>query len=343
MGGGGGPSKMKTSQDRVDWARDDAMARLGSARDFYMPGSRMVPTGYDKKGRPTGYKYVGGDFRTYDEAGGPQMQGTEFDPQEMAGMGEAYGLLDQGDPYFDSRRSGINSMLGNAGLAANEQGRFASGQAMSDNPFATGAMMNNPYLDAAYNRAAGKMTQNFQQSVMPGLQGSMIGQGKGMGSQRNQAAGQMQQNLLGELSGLGTDIYGGAYEQDMGRRAQAFEAERGRRYDASGNQMGYTQNMLPQLADLRGQEFADADRRMMLGEGQRNLADENRRRTFVNDQNRFNFQEQQPMQFAAYQDTATAGTGTTTSPTGVYNDPWAQVAGAASLAGGLPGSPTGTG
>ena len=336
--GGGSPDKMKSSQDRVEWAQPDARARMNLATDFYRPGSKLVL-------QPDGsYRYEGGSFRDYEESGGPMMESTQFDGQEVRGRGEAYGLLDDGDPYNALRRQGTNQLLQNTGLAAGEQGRFASGQAMGDNPFATGAMMNNPFLDATYDRAAGKMSQNFQQSVMPGLQGSMIGQGKGMGSQRNQAAGQMQQNLASELSGLGTDIYGGAYEQDMGRRASAFEAERGRRFGASSDQMNLTSGMIPQLGDIRGQEFGDADRRMQLGESARTLQDENQRRSFVNSQNSFNFQEQQPMAFASFQDTSTAGTGTSTAPTGVYNDPWATAAGVGSLASavGPPPAPTGT-
>ena len=328
--GGKPPKEQVAIQDRVSWEQPDARARLGLARDFYMPGSRLVEN-------PDGsYSYEGGSFRTYDEAGGPMLQGERFAEDELAGRAETLGLLDQGDPYFSTRRSGINDMMGGVNPASRAELSEIQGRGMAANPFASGAMMaGNPMLDSMYDRGAGKMTEKFQTAIMPELQGTMIQQGKGIGSQRNEAAGRAQRNLLGELSGLATELYGGAYEADMGRMANAYEAERGRQVGARQDAMSRGQSLLPQLGDIRGQEFGDADRRRELGYDQRMMSRENQRRDYVNQQNAFNFQEQQPFQFAALQDTSTAGTSQLTQPTGVYSDPFATAVGGAQMASAL--------
>jgi hypothetical protein len=227
--------------------------------------------------------------------------------------------------------------MAGGGEAARGEMQAMRGGDIERSPFASGSMMQNPYLDKTYQRAADKVSQNFMASVAPDIQGSMTGQGKGMGSGRNEAMGRAQQTLGGELGGLATDIYGGAYDKDMGRYSNAYEAERGRQSSAQGNALNRSVNMLPQLGDIRGQEFGDSDRRREMGSQTRDLNRENDRRTFENQKNAFNFQEQQPFQFAAFQDMSTSGTGQTTQPSGVYNDPWATGIGAATAATGLSG------
>ncbi len=72
----------------------------------------------------------------------------------------------------------------------------------------------NPYLEATYNAAAAPVTQQFRDATEPGIQAEFARAGTFGGSAQNQAEGIAQQNLGNTLQNLGTNIYGGNYEQE---------------------------------------------------------------------------------------------------------------------------------
>lgn len=117
------------------------------------------------------------------------------------------GALGQGQ--FDLTPAGLTATGAMAGLrpAQEQLGGTASGQYLGSNPM----------LDAMFNRAAGRVTDQFQNSVMPGIN-SIFGAGGRAGSGLHAAEMQSANRNLGDqLGGMAADIYGGAYESERDR------------------------------------------------------------------------------------------------------------------------------
>lgn len=84
-------------------------------------------------------------------------------------------------------------------------------------------LASNPYLDAAYDKAAGRMTENFQEAVAPSI-AAQYGMSGRTGSNMSFAnSNQNAQQQLGDSLGLmASDMYGGNYQQERGRQMQAL-------------------------------------------------------------------------------------------------------------------------
>lgn len=79
----------------------------------------------------------------------------------------------------------------------------------------------NPYLDDQFDAAASRVTERFQDEVLPGINASFSAAGRG-GSGLNQvAAAELAGETADALAMLGADIYGGAYETERGRMTDA--------------------------------------------------------------------------------------------------------------------------
>ena len=78
----------------------------------------------------------------------------------------------------------------------------------------------NPFLDKMYDRAAEGVTRNFNNAVLPGINATFGGSGRTGGGLHGSTIGQSSGELARELSGLSTDLYGGAYENEMNRAMQ---------------------------------------------------------------------------------------------------------------------------
>lgn len=80
----------------------------------------------------------------------------------------------------------------------------------------------NPYLSSMFNSAAGDVTRNYQQAVMPGI-ASRYGQAGRVGSpEQMKAEGIAQQGLGTSLQQLAAGIYGPAYESERNRQVQTL-------------------------------------------------------------------------------------------------------------------------
>ena len=75
----------------------------------------------------------------------------------------------------------------------------------------------NPYLDATFDKASGRVTENFTDAVMPGINATFGSGGRTGSGLHTQAIGDAQDELGNDLSGLATDIYGGNYQQERNR------------------------------------------------------------------------------------------------------------------------------
>ena len=79
----------------------------------------------------------------------------------------------------------------------------------------------NPYLDDTYDMAARRMNQNYEQSVLPGLNATFANAGRSYGGAHGLASGRAAEGHSQSLQDLSTRMYGNAYETERGRQMQA--------------------------------------------------------------------------------------------------------------------------
>lgn len=175
----------------------------------------------------------------------------EQKPYLQKGFSEAENIYDQGpaeyypgntyvdlsDPTMQGLEGQTNKALSGPGVigdASSYASNVLSGG--GDNPYApllgagaggladtaSGSFLNsNPYLDATFNQAAGRMGEQFSDTVLPGI-AAQFGNAGGAGSALH---GEMLAKAGGQfgdsLSNLATNIYGGNYSQERDRMTGA--------------------------------------------------------------------------------------------------------------------------
>ena len=114
--------------------------------------------------------------------------------------------------------------------------------------------LGNEHLDSMVNRAQGRLGENFNNQVLPGLNATFGGAGRTGSMAHAQHAGLAAGELGDAMAGVATDMYGGAYENQMNRQLQRDMAE------ASGLE-GHFQR------DLQRRQSAEQNRLQGLGMG----------------------------------------------------------------------------
>lgn len=126
----------------------------------------------------------------------------------------------------------------------------------------------NPYLDAMYNNAASRITENYQEAVAPSIGAQFDSAGR-FGSGMYQNMMQNSQQQLGDsLGGLAANIYGSNYENERNRQMQAS-------------------SMAPSIAPL---SYYDASQLMNVGE----MSDAQRQREIDANFNRYMHKQERP-------------------------------------------------
>jgi hypothetical protein len=151
---------------------------------------------------------------------------TYVDPSAATNQGIAGQINQAGQPTVTGNASGYASGV----LGGNSDNPYAPMLGQGSNALqqtSSGAYLNsNPYLDQTFDSAAGKLRENFTDTVMPNI-GAQFGMSGGAGSALHQElAAKAGGQFTDSLSSLASDIYGGNYQ-----------AERGRQDAASGNLM----------------------------------------------------------------------------------------------------------
>ncbi len=82
----------------------------------------------------------------------------------------------------------------------------------------------NPYLDAMFGSAAGRVMDQFQERIMPGITGSAEMTGGLGGSRQGIAEGLAAKGAMQTIGDMASGMYGGAYDADQNRRLQAAQA-----------------------------------------------------------------------------------------------------------------------
>ena len=107
-------------------------------------------------------------------------------------------------------------MLGNtANWGVNQLDSTLSGQYLNPGT--------NPYLNATYDQAAGKVAQQYSTAIAPGLAAGAQRAGQFGSSAMNEAMLMSQGQLGSTLNDLATNIYGGNYQQERGRQLGALQ------------------------------------------------------------------------------------------------------------------------
>lgn len=258
--------------------------------------------------------------------GGSQTQTTTSEPWSeqkpylTKGFSEAEQIYNKGPSEYypgqtyvdmsDPTQQGLQGQINQAGqpTVTGAASDYTSNtlQGNTDNPYAAllgsgaGGLMdtasganltNNPYLDDAFNSAAGKLGEQFSDVVMPNI-GAQFGMSGGAGSALHQElatkAGGQFTDSLGDLA---TSIYGGNYNQERNRQEAARSGLMGtgaglygtgvqERMGAAGmapglDQAGYLPSQMMQDAGQKYEAF-----------GEKVLGD---------DINRFNFEQNAPL------------------------------------------------
>lgn len=197
----------------------------------------------------------------YNAPGPAHYPGSTVAPQSGATQ-TAQSMLEQratgGNPLIGQAQQQLYDTLGDQYYGLNP----AMGQLSN---IGSGAMLNaNPYVDAMFNKAAGRVGEQFSKNVMPGV-ASMFSQAGRYGSNAMQeATNQAQQNYGDTLGNLATQIYGGNYATERGLQQEAlgqlgtnFGRERALQLSALG--------MAPQLAQA---DYGDIAQLGQLGASQ---------------------------------------------------------------------------
>lgn len=158
----------------------------------------------------------------WSRTGGPEYYGGST----VAGMSPetqlAQGLTTQRALEGSPLTGAAQGQLGQT-LAGEYLGQDPSSQYLT--PTASGEYLGaNPYLDEMFERASGKVGEQFRDIAMPGIASRFALAGRS-GSGAEQQAIEGATGRLGEtLSGMATDIYGRDYTQERGRQLQAAQA-----------------------------------------------------------------------------------------------------------------------
>lgn len=169
--------------------------------------------------------------------GGPLAPGTSpLTQQYLSGLPGAYqqsqNLLNPASSYLSSFGMGQGSPLDMSGLQSTAAGDF---------------MGSNPYLDDMYQQGAEDISRSFKSTVLPEITSMFAGSKGAFGSGAHQnLLGDATRNLGSQLGRLYTNINAPAYEAERGRQFQAQGMLPGLELSNRGQQLNAL-GMLPQF------------------------------------------------------------------------------------------------
>lgn len=199
---------------------------------------------------------------------------TGLTPQQELAMGLIQQRAMGGSPYEQAGQHYLTQALGQgqvdlsqAALAAQNMTYGAPAaqhqlqQSFGYSPFgfqslantAQGGMLGaNPYLDQQFNQAANNVSRRFQQTVMPGINSTFGGAGRTGSNAHRQAVSNAGNDLATQLSGMGAQLYGGAYQQERGLQQQSAQQLAGFGQSGAGMLQQGALSGIGQLGDLYG-------------------------------------------------------------------------------------------
>lgn len=319
MGSGGGGNQTTTQVDPYRPAQpyiDQGLADLGNLYQqgpggFY-PGSTVTPFS------PITEDYLGA---MRDRSMGSGAEGA---------LGQYIGsAIGQQQVDLQPGVAGAGQAIGGLGIGQSALGQTASG-----------AMLNsNPYLDQMFGQASGQVRDQFNQSVLPGINATFGGAGRTGSGIHQQTLGNAAGELGDTLGGLATDIYGGNYARE--RQNQMSAAGQLQQGGLSG--VGHLGGLFGQASQrqaqgagmvptLSGIEWQNIDRLGQVGQ-----AVDQQAQNHLQDQiNRHNYANQAPWDhISRYMQIAGQPYGSSTVNTGPQGSPVGSALGGAASGAGL--------
>ena len=264
--------------------------------------------------------------------GGSSTQTTTSEPWSQQkpylekGFSEAGKLYDQGPAdYFPGQTYVDQSAQTIAGLEGQQNRAYygspvqfnASDYAAntlggnSDNPYsailnagtsgqmdtASGKFLNsNPYLDDIYGSASRQVTQDFENSVLPGIAAQFGSSGGAGGALHGLALSDAGGKLTDSLSSLAANIYGGDYAAERDRMTNAQQGLTSTGANLYGTGVNERLSALGLSPDIAAAEYADFDKMRDVGAAYEDFAG----KQLEDEINRFNYNENK--QLASLQD-----------------------------------------
>lgn len=198
--------------------------------------------------------------RIYGEGPAPFYPGqtyTDMSDATQQGLSTQTGIAQGGNPLVENAAGYAANTLGGGGDNP-YSGILDSGvQGMQDT--ASGAFLNNnPHLDNTYDAAAGKLTRNFSEDIMPAL-GAQFGMGDMTGSTMHELyAGKAAGGLTDSLAALGADIYGGDYARERDRMTGAQQGLTSAGTGLYGTGVNERMGLTSMAPSLREAQYGDA-------------------------------------------------------------------------------------
>ena len=173
-------------------------------------------------------------------AGNPSSSVAGFTPMQQQAIGMTQGVAN-GTNFGNA--SGVNNAAGDYTK------NLLNGNYLNANPgnaafgkFASGDMMNNPYMTGMANAAADSITRAYQNATAPQTASAFAGSGRyGSGAYGN-AVSQNQQDLATQLGNSMNNLYGGMYQSNMGNMLQGAQGLSGNYNTASQQQLAGSAN-----------------------------------------------------------------------------------------------------
>ncbi|MFA5996176.1 MAG: hypothetical protein WC790_00415 [Candidatus Paceibacterota bacterium] len=255
---GMGSTKTTTKTDTAPWAAQQPYLAGGfsEARRLYEDG-------------PSTY-YPG---QTYADLSDPQLAGLNQQVNTAQGGNPVIdnaanytsGVFQGSDnPYADILNSGVAGMKQTAG------GDF---------------LQNNPFLDQVYGAASKKVTDDFNETSIPGIS-SQFGMAGNAGSTMHELAlGRASEGLTDSLGSLAANIYGGNYSAERDRQTQAQQGLTSAGAGLYGQGIDERLGALGQASGIRDAQFGDAKQLQSAGK----TFQDQQLRTIEDDIKRFNY------------------------------------------------------
>lgn len=127
------------------------------------------------------------------------------------------------DPLSNLEFTAAQQFGGAAGTDPFQGQAFTAANALSDT--ASGNMLGaNPFLDATFNQAADRVTEQFNKNILPSIESRFARSGR-YGSDAMQRQQLDAADVVGEnITDLATNIYGGNFEAERGRQLAAADS-----------------------------------------------------------------------------------------------------------------------
>ncbi len=173
-------------------------------------------------------------------AGNPASSVAGFTPMQRQAMGYAQSTANdtavQNSAFVNNAAGNYTTNLLNGAYLNANPGNAAFSK------FASGDMMNNPYMTGMANAASDSITRAYQNATAPQTASAFAGAGRyGSGAYQN-AVSQNQQDLATQLGNTMNNLYGGLYQSNMGNMLTGAQGLSGNYNTAAQQQLAGSTN-----------------------------------------------------------------------------------------------------